>query len=988
MPKRKLYLLLSIALLLVSLVFIITLIVKTDDKYKEENEKYKNINLTAEELHIIKNYEGKEIRYANHIENPIGKSIFDILSNFFNFIPIEVTFSNNNELIESVKSGNVMFAPSVLYTQNRADDLDYSIPTHFQSLYIFSNNATNIYSSLNNQTKAVDTFTVATPVGYIYEDILKETFGDYHFKEFKESNDFDEINTWLDNGTVDAYISNFSSYKEIVNKMPNIKIKSLEGIINPLLASVVSKKDSNTLFINAINKAIKYLDLTSTIKDLTYEYIKNIRIENIRKKKDNYDFLKDEVVLNVSYENVPPYNYYLDNKHQGFYNELLIRICDSLEIKCIQKSPFEENLDEKLHSLVTEQDIDILLGITLSDELKNMVNFATPPAHTRTGVITHISNTEINVSNFYDLFPYSIGVVSHSFDEYFIKDIHPNKTDIKLYESNFELFEAVTKKEVDFAVSSIDILKSYAYGTNFYDIVEVRKIATVKNDSSFAFQNNEQGEILSLFFSEVINTLNYEDLTARYIDFELDSSEYYKNISKFYSNTIKLIIFFVITTISILLFFTLRIIKKSNTDYLSNLGNRNSLSKYLNKIINKDNYTIVYIDLDDFKQINDTLGHDAGDQVIISVANTLKKIPNTKAFRVGGDEFVLVIKSISNNNAIIDNLGTIQVKNTAGVELVKASVGSLNLNHINKPRNVEYVVNLTDFAMMKAKEEGKSRSIYINEKIINKFNLIFRLKNDFFNDLNNGHIVPYAQPIINNKTNQICGYELLSRWTINGKIIPPRVFLKYIKESKKLIALDKYMFEKLCESIRFLKEKGIEIKDKIFSVNFTNYSITNISLKDLNSIVQKYGLKNSDITIEVSEQAYLNENEYNKINMVSNAGFNIAIDDFTASNASLQYITSLDASILKIDQRLLKGLTKTLTNFSKEDMVKIIRKTKIYKNIVYLAKDLNFSIISEGVENEEEKIIVESFNVDTSQGYYYSKPIPFEQLFSILHKKF
>lgn len=421
-------------------------------------------------------------------------------------------------------------------------------------------------------------------------------------------------------------------------------------------------------------------------------------------------------------------------------------------------------------------------------------------------------------------------------------------------------------------------------------------------------------------------------------------------------------------------------------DIVTGLANRTLFDEKLKKCItyskkNKESFAIIYLDLDNFKTVNDTLGHAFGDLLLKDVATLLKKFIGKYdlAARLGGDEFVIIIPTFSS----YEKLKTIadSIKN----EFQKPFILSNNEIYItvsigitiypNDGEDEQTLLKNADTAMYCAKETGKNNyKFYIpemNMKIMKKL----KLQNDLRNALKNEEFVVYYQPQVNVETGDIIGFEALVRWIhpING-IVSPVKFIPEAEEMGIIIDIGEFVLRSVCKQNMIWQQKGYSPKYIAVNLSPRQFQQKNL-LKTIENILNETGLDPQWLEIEITESISMADLDFtvNMLNKFNEIGLQVALDDFGTGYSSLNYLKKLPIQTLKID----KSFVDDITSNPKE--------LAIAKTIATLAHTLNLSIVAEGVETEEQLLLLKQLKCDKAQGYLFSKPLPAEEIEKILY---
>ncbi|MEA5083458.1 MAG: EAL domain-containing protein [Lachnospiraceae bacterium] len=418
-------------------------------------------------------------------------------------------------------------------------------------------------------------------------------------------------------------------------------------------------------------------------------------------------------------------------------------------------------------------------------------------------------------------------------------------------------------------------------------------------------------------------------------------------------------------------------------DSLTGLPNLAYLEKMASEMILKDEkFAIVNMDIDNFKQINDTMGHSVGDNFIQYIANILNEAieePSIVA-RLGGDEFALLL-NLEEKQKLIDLLKQIQscIKNPWNINGQKFHITSsmgvaVYPEHGN---DVSALMQNADIAMFYQKEHGRDGyAIFKNsmyEKIFKNLNMSNMLKEAITND----EFMLYYQPQIDMVTGRVVGVEALIRWNNPQKgFIPPAEFIPYSEQTGYIIPISEWVLKKAITQKRDWESKGYpQIK---MAVNLSGYIFTEDSTFDsICSILNSMNIKPGELEVEVTETAVMMELDKAQIslNELKAMGISIAMDDFGTGYSSLNYLQILPFDILKID----RGFIQNLTNK---------KQTYIYQTVVELAHSLGLIVVAEGIETVEQKDFLIMNSCDIGQGYYFSKPVPAFEIEKLFEKNF
>ena len=422
-------------------------------------------------------------------------------------------------------------------------------------------------------------------------------------------------------------------------------------------------------------------------------------------------------------------------------------------------------------------------------------------------------------------------------------------------------------------------------------------------------------------------------------------------------------------------------------DELTGLPNRSLFRQRLEHAIAKAERTsqqvlLLFFDLDHFKLVNDTLGHEAGDQLLIMATKRIsEKARSTDSLcRLGGDEFVMVMEGASPQDGhrlvrdIITAFSTpfeIQQQRVYCTTSIGVSV------YPDDTTDPQTLVVYADLAMYRAKQNGRNDFEFYTSNLNFIAHQWLDMENGIRHAFKENQFFIVFQPQVENDKNQLVGMEVLLRWRHPERgLIPPLEFIKIAEQSSLINQIGDYVFDLTCLQMRHWIDSGYIIPR--VSVNISARHLRSEALvKMLSTTVAKYGISPSMLCIEITEHALLEEGDMVKKNMrlIKEIGFSISLDDFGMGHSSLLYLKRWAVDEVKIDRTFVDGLVN-----SAEDRV-------IVKAIVALGDALGLQIVGEGVENQMQADILAASGCKNVQGYFYSPPIEAKEMEGWLTKQ-
>jgi diguanylate cyclase (GGDEF)-like protein len=420
--------------------------------------------------------------------------------------------------------------------------------------------------------------------------------------------------------------------------------------------------------------------------------------------------------------------------------------------------------------------------------------------------------------------------------------------------------------------------------------------------------------------------------------------------------------------------------KRANYDSLTGLANRYCLNQKLNELVTKPNsrFAIVFVDIDHFKEINDTLGHYAGDQLIIQIGKRLQSCLRASDLlaRLGGDEFAIIINTndagitaiverMHNSISALYHIDDKKVKSSASIGVAKF------------PRDGDDSKTLfknADIAMYAAKNAGRNHVIYYNEALSQVMLEKFTIRNALDNAITNQEFELYYQPKCDGNSGNIIGFEGLIRWDRpNYGFIPPDKFIPEAEISGAIISIGEWVLREACTQIALWDSQQLLVANVAVNLSAIQILEPNFCEK-LKMILQETGASASKLELEITETVLIEsiERVQTVLCEIKALNISIALDDFGTGYSSLSYLTQFPINTLKIDKSFVWALEKESTS-------KII-----LKNIFSLAKDLNMSVVAEGVETQEHLDILLSYHCQYVQGYFFSPAVTCEKATQML----
>ena len=427
--------------------------------------------------------------------------------------------------------------------------------------------------------------------------------------------------------------------------------------------------------------------------------------------------------------------------------------------------------------------------------------------------------------------------------------------------------------------------------------------------------------------------------------------------------------------------------KRALTDSLTEVCNRFAFLERMNSLLESSanvshdvQHAVFFLNLDRFKQVNETLGHTYGDLLLIEIAKRIQVLLKNKDIlaRYGGDEFVITLTNIIHpreaakfaekviraiEEPIIIHDQEIFVSTSMGISIFPVD-----------GTTTEQLVNRADKAMTYSKQNGRNGFAFYFEDLNTDTKRVLLLDTELRKAIENRDFKLYFQPKIDVQTTEIVGVEALVRWQ-NEKLgfVSPAEFIPYAEETGLIIPISLIIFEKACEGYKQLAEAGfpkVPIAINVSSIHFQQQNF----LDSIQSILEKNNASAQNFEIEMTERTVMNSasETVSKLVKLKQLGFKLSIDDFGTGYSSLSYLVRFPLDVLKIDRSFIQHIC------SLDD------KQAVVDAIIKMSHRLQMKVVAEGVESAQQVELLKKMGCDFIQGFYYSKPLPMDELLNFI----
>jgi len=419
-------------------------------------------------------------------------------------------------------------------------------------------------------------------------------------------------------------------------------------------------------------------------------------------------------------------------------------------------------------------------------------------------------------------------------------------------------------------------------------------------------------------------------------------------------------------------------------DMLTGLPNRTLLAQWMRTAIDESNASgkaaaLLLLDLDRFKVINDTRGHQTGDVLLRQVAERLISALDSNGFaaRIGGDEFAIVLQNLDDNSSAAAVCTKLLAKigepyTIGGVEqLIGASIGVALIPEDGT--SPDELLRLADLAMYEAKSSGRNCFCFFSPHMNHIAQMNAGIESDLRDALNNDQLFLEYQPIVDTASGNYVGLEALVRWNhpVRGRLCPSD-FIKVANDSGLIGRIGTWVIESVCKQIALFAQEGIELPHVAINVSPKQFQYAAMCSEIL-GFVAKYAIPRGKLAIEITEELLIDNSQkvHEQLATLRAGGIQISIDDFGTGYSSLQYLRDLPATRLKIDQTFISRIETSATDRA------------IISTIAHLAHALNMRVVAEGVETEAQFTLLRASGCDEVQGYLLGRPLSVRDLHSL-----
>ncbi len=978
------------------------------------NKEYtiKDLNLTKDEKEAIQYYQENPITFIDLDDESddvfveyMGEEIsisdyaYDmrLVEEFFDLNVKSRSLETSADVISALNTGDADIITEFIYTENRAEYIDFvETPSVNRPLYYYTmrtNKKDNFVDllSLDEDDRKIG----MTEKDYRYYEEFINTYG----IQVTIYPNINEATVAIENG----YIVGCIASKLSSEHYGTYAVDDISRYVEGKTYSVAYKNNSEHIehIASAIRKLLdidsrqEYYDLRMKLRISDGTYLSDIEKEAIAYYEDN------PLMVEIAIDSFP--DAYLDEN--GEWAGIAV---DSFEHRAeilglnyeiiTQPDDTFEDVMSNMGFIGSEATSDAIIGVWYTDSRAEILDFVDPLIDVNF-VLVGRENTK-HIADLDDISKIDIGIAKYyGYKEIILDTSFSADKEYTEYETEVELIEAFARNEVDYFIVSEDSLGMYVSEYRLYDAV-IKYTFSNTTYVTIGFAKSDYSEGIISAFNKVSEYDSITKYTEHY-DMSHNLSKIIKLENKLATRNIiySSVLILVVLLIGIILLFNKKrkdSRRDARTDKLTEVGNRMAFFEDCESI-SLSTVKILFVDLSNFKIANDTYGHDFGDLILKTTAKRLSSMSEkSTTYRLGGDEFVVTIpaddkfdigaaiKKISTpiydnvENNLKGSLSDGKKENSYGYVL-NFACGVIDVSKFPEFNDLDTILKYVDLAMYEAKKKDKSNSSFfeVTEEFMRSFDSIDEIEKSIINGNIRDIFVPVFQPIYDIKLDKFVGFESLVRYKNNPSISPTQ-FLPSLKRNGRSKELDLFMIE---ESVKFLNdmiELGIIDNDACTSINLGTFTVAEIQINEIDTIINKYNIKRENVYLEITEESVLSPDSFKNMSKLGKIGYKLVIDDFTTDSSSLSLLNELNVDFVKFNQEILKSKTND-TEYKRKQMI-------IYSAAIQVTRSLGLKLISEGVETKEQLEISKQFDINIVQGNYISKPISKEEFIELVKR--
>lgn len=626
-------------------------------------------------------------KVATEADDVVTRVLFDAVAENFGVSIQYVNYSSFDAILDSVAHGKSDFAANITYTPERAKLFSYSRPTNIEYTYLYG----------LSDTILSDATVVGVPQDTIYEALLEQYYPELIQVPYQGH---EEAVSLLRSRQVDGVVDAINQLKPMLLEGFDAKLLNDHISIKPV--SIVSQKGTHLEELSRFADFIHSEAVQKLLREKVALYQFELRQTALRESIKLLP-IDLEKPFTIKFESIFPYVVYNeDGSVEGMTADIVLKSCEILALNCQVISKPNESW-ESMYNQFIQGEFDMLAPLTISRERRTFSHFPQPHYYPTSVMVKRLGYKPNVYSHVSQLISERIGVVKDDFFDQMLTQMLPLK-ELNRFDSQQLMLDALLAREIDYIAMDTAMLNHFLRLSELIPIEQDDAIGEFyESELSVGLSTSQRGEILAPYFSRAISMLDLEKIVAHY-DLRPDWRTALEYEVRLATQTQAVFIFVLVFALGV----TLYLYRQSNTDNLTGLRNRRSLQVKYRQGVPKD-LAILYLDINKFKQINDTYGHRAGDKVLQLLSLKIHRVWAGRSYRIGGDEFILLgYPTETQLTRAIEELSALDVKGEHFGDLNQVTISVGVSTKRERSVSLEQALHLADEDMYSSKQASRT----------------------------------------------------------------------------------------------------------------------------------------------------------------------------------------------------------------------------------------------------------------------------------------
>lgn len=939
---RKIVLII-VAFLMISTFSYYNVFVSSDDNVA-------TLSFTSNEQILIEELTQKEFVIADQYSSGYTQQLTEELNSVYGFNFKVKQFDDYEKIYQALKSDEIDFAFDISFKLNDTDDYDLE----FSNSYITNSNTLYFDGELSNM-ESLD------KVIYCRNEEMCEVFKAFGiaYKDMVIESDISVVIEHL--GTVDN--SFYYDYNVVAPKMleRGMATQHLDKTIDYLPLHFVASKNGNEKYLNVLQKIYTSKTFYRNLSQRLNVAKNDAKIVYL-KKEYNFD---DNKTYKVFFNDLYPFAYHQDGSWKGAYVDAVLNFYKDMNLDYQVLNLNKELPEGEYLSKLYYDEIDVIAPLGVVENRKEKVLFSDTEYYVDLVAIKRDTYTE-EYYDYAEMYNEKIGIFNTGVDYELPRTLMSGK-EFKVYDSYYDLFNALMSKEINYVICTRKYYEQYVSETKEYSIIVDNTLGTFGGVSVVvAFNNSEEGQLIRDAFS-FWSDEEHINKQIEHINMDTSPVKYFRQ-REFVINTLFMIMVALVASIAVVFFTT------SRYDGLTKVKNRTAFTSAFRKVI-PQGLTLLYVDLNKFKLINDTYGHSAGDLVLTAFANKSKKYDHLEMYRMGGDEFVVVTNLKKSNLSVqelVDDFGEVAVL-SPDTDIIFKVTASLGHMYLDKPMQVDRALEYVDYAMYRSKSED-GVLVDVNDDFITEIDAERKVITRITDAFDKQNIKIMFNPVVNVKTKAVETFMVDQYWDNGGTLEHIEKRIDFIKQIGLIEQLDIINLNRLIGAYnQLLHEECYD--DQTFTVSMTESTFE----RTVKHVIGE----NKAIDLFFANQLLIRVENDSRLSKVSSA----LLQEFSKRGVMIDLE---DLNVREDISELMENVSNLFLIVDKSVLIESSEQYLLYNAMTDKINDLKANgalLLVTGVDDRVDFAKVNQFDIDYVMGKYISEQLESDQLKKFLEEK-